>query len=239
MIKKNVKKVMFSVTLMVLVTILTGCGSLNAEGKEEISGKIRVEENRLITEEPSTLASTETSVQLLVDALEQYYHKEVNPSRFLVSVQEKYADDAENYLGRDCTIIALRDPENAKINYQVLLDDAGEIFTLRMTYDESEIPVEEWDSLLIELEEAKGIAEEFLESSGLVPFENLIYLGESTYTPFDADLEYEYEPGKAISITVNSIQKKVRAFTLESKIIAEQKIENATYREFGGTYGVG
>lgn len=90
------------------------------------------------------------------------------------------------------------------------------------------------DITLIDLNESKKIATNFLSEKKLVDDTNKIeYLGEATIGPEISGVIYKVGEDKTILISVNSISKKVTAITYKNENDAKKSIEYSNFRGNG------
>ncbi len=90
------------------------------------------------------------------------------------------------------------------------------------------------DIKLIELEEAKNIANKFITDNNLVKtYGKLTYLGECTIGPEGTDIIYSLDGNKSLKIYVNSSRESVIGFSIVSLQDGKDSIENGNYRETG------
>ncbi|MCM1988706.1 hypothetical protein [Oceanirhabdus seepicola] len=214
------------VALALLAVISVGAGKAYAE-----ISKNTISKNKLMTEKVSIQVSDNKDKEdklkeIVLKALEKYFNEKIDVNGSEEIVQLIKADVEWNSHGKDYYTIGW---ENGEKGWYCNIAEDGEIFELGMDTGT------DWKKVdLIDLEEAKKIAFDFVKEKKLIDNINeLEFLGEATIGPDTCGVVYKYGEDKGILISVDSGTKKVRGFTYKSESDARKCVENTDYRDSG------
>lgn len=164
--------------------------------------------------------------EIVLNDFENYFDKKIDVKDWEYKSYFVSADAQWNIHGEDYYCMYWVNGE--KCMYSNITAD-GEVFDIKIYTDT------DWRKVtLIELEEAKKIAFEFIKEKELVEnIDELEFLGEATIGSAKCGIVYKYGEDKGIIITVDSGTKEVIEIEYMSETKAMRCVENTDYRESG------
>lgn len=166
--------------------------------------------------------------EVVLNAFEKYFNEKIDVKNLKENIQVIKADVEWNLRRKDYSEISWR---NSSKSYYALVENDGQIIDMGIIFNTQKGSQK---VTLIELEEAKKIAVDFIKQKKLVEdVETLGFLGEATISPETCGIVYKYGKGKGILVSVDSSTKKVKQFSYMTESVAQKCVENTGYRENG------
>ncbi|MEW9094641.1 MAG: hypothetical protein AB2417_06115 [Clostridiaceae bacterium] len=195
--------------------------------------KNAVPKNTLMTEKSITQSSNagvdETKLkEIAKNAFEDYFNEKLDTNNLKGSMNLIKANAKWNSHGKDYYQIVWN---NGDKDYYANVEMDGKIFDIAIIYKKA---ANSQKVTLIELEEAKKIAADFIREKNLVADSSeLKFLGEATIGPETCGVVYEGEKGTGILVSVDSATKKVRGFVYKTLEDAKKAVELNDFRNNG------
>lgn len=190
-----------------------------------------IAKNELMTEKVAVQVSDKKDKEdelkeIVLNAFEEYYNEKIDLNNVEEDVHLVEEDVEWNRRGKDYFTIGWNKGEKG---WYCNIAKDGEIFEIGMHTGT------DWKTVdLIDLEEAKKIALDFVKEKNIVDdVEGLEFLGEATIGPDTCGVVYKYGEDKGLLVSVDSGTKKVRGITYMTASRAKKCVENTDYRESG------